>query len=63
MKEEGMDKKELIQFFEDDLNGKYPLGFDEALLLIAEYLDDKHITEWINKFVDELSAEIMNKTT
>ena len=39
-------KKELIKYFEDDKSGKYPLGFDEALLLIGEYLDNKIITEF-----------------
>ena len=49
-----MNKKELIQFFNDDSSGKYPLGYDEALLLIAEYLNNEHITKYIESFVDDV---------
>lgn len=49
-----MNKKELIQFFKDDSTGKYPLGYDEALLLIAEYLNNKYITKYIESFIDDV---------
>jgi hypothetical protein len=49
-----MNKKELIQFFNDDSTRKYPLGYDEALLLIAEYLNNKHITKYIESFIDDV---------
>ena len=48
-----MIKKELIQFFNDDSSGEYPLGYDEALLLIAEYLNNEHITKYIESFVND----------
>ena len=40
---------ELIRFRENDFN----CGYDELLLLLAEYIDDKRITEEIEKYVDE----------
>lgn len=40
---------ELIRFRERDFN----CGYDELLLLLAEYIDDKRITEEIEKYVDE----------
>lgn len=30
----------------------YNLGLDELLLLLAELINDKHITEVVNKYVD-----------
>lgn len=51
-------KKELIKYFEDDKSGKYPLGFDEALLLIGEYLDNKIITEWLESFVEDITKDL-----
>lgn len=53
-------KKELIQFFKDDASGKYPLGFDEALLLISDYLDNYFIKKYIETFVDEVTEELLN---
>ena len=38
---------ELIRFRENDFN----CGYDELLLLLAEYIDDKRITEEIEKYV------------
>ena len=49
-----MIKKELIQFFNDDSSGKYPLGYDEELLFIAEYLNNEHITKYIESFIDDV---------
>ena len=40
---------ECIRYREDDFN----CGYDELLLLLAEYIDDKRITEEIEKYVDE----------
>lgn len=40
---------ECIRFREKDFN----CGYDELLLLLAEYIDDKRITEEIEKYVDE----------
>ena len=40
---------ELIRYEEDGLN----CGYDELLLLLAEYIDDKRITEEIEKYVNE----------
>jgi hypothetical protein len=54
-------KKKLIELFEDDKSGKYPLSFDEALLLIGEYLNNKTINEWLKNYVDERYNEIFKK--
>ena len=40
---------ELIRYEEDGLN----CGYDELLLLLAEYIDDERITEEINRYVVE----------
>ena len=40
---------ELIRFREND----FYCGYDELLLILAEYIDDKRITEEIEKYVDE----------
>ena len=40
---------ECIRYREDDFN----CGYDELLLLLAEYIADKRITEEIEKYVDE----------
>ena len=40
---------ELIRFRKNDLN----CGYDELLLLLAEYIDDIRITKEIEKYVDE----------
>ena len=40
---------ELIRYREDEFN----CGYDELLLLLAEYIDDKRITEEINRHVVE----------
>ena len=40
---------ELIKVTDDPYQN---CGLDEVLLLLAEYIDDKRITEEINKYVD-----------
>ena len=40
---------ELIRFREND----FYCGYDELLLILAEYIDDKRITEEINRYVVE----------
>ena len=40
---------ELIKYEEDGFN----CGYDELLLLLAEYIDDERITKEIEKYVDE----------
>ena len=40
---------ECIRYREDEFN----CGYDELLLLLAEYIDNKRITEEIEKYVDE----------
>ena len=40
---------ECIRYREDEFN----CGYDELLLLLADYIDDERITKEINKHVDE----------
>ena len=40
---------ECIRYREDEFN----CGYDELLLILAEYIDDKRITEEINRYVVE----------
>ena len=40
---------ECIRYREDEFNW----GYDELLLILAEYIDDERITEEINRYVDE----------
>ena len=37
---------------------KYPCGYDEVMLLLAEYIDDKRIIEEVNKYVDDWYDDI-----
>ena len=45
---------ECIRYREDEFN----CGYDELLLLLAEYIDDERITEEINRHVDEFDKYI-----
>ena len=50
---------ELIRFRENDFN----CGYDELLLLLAEYIDDKRITEEIEKYVVEFDKAMRGENT
>ena len=45
---------ECIRYREDEFN----CGYDELLLLLAEYIDDERITKEINRHVDEFDKYI-----
>ena len=45
---------ECIRYREDEFN----CGYDELLMLLAEYIDDERITEEINRHVDEFDKYI-----
>ena len=45
---------ECIRYREDEFN----CGYDELLLLLADYIDDKRITEEIEKYVDEFDKSM-----
>ena len=45
---------ECIRYREDEFN----CGYDELLLLLAEYIDDERITKEINKYVDDVDEYI-----
>ena len=40
---------ECIRYRKDEFN----CGYDELLMILAEYIDDERITEEINRYVDE----------
>ena len=45
---------ECIRYREDEFN----CGYDELLLLLADYIDDERITKEINKYVDDVDEYI-----
>ena len=49
---------ECIRYREDEFN----CGYDELLLILAEYIDDKRITEEIEKYVDEFDKAMRGET-
>ena len=50
---------ECIRYREDEFN----CGYDELLLLLAEYIDDERITKEINRHVDEFDKYITGEMT
>ena len=48
---------ECIRYREDEFN----CGYDELLLLLAEYIDDERITKEINKYVDDFVKYIIGE--
>ena len=50
---------ELIKYEEDGFH----CGYDELLLLLAEYIDDKRITKEIEKYVDEFDKAMRGENT
>ena len=48
---------ECIRYREDEFN----CGYDELLLLLAEYIDDERITREINKYVDDFDKYIIGE--
>lgn len=48
---------ECIRYREDEFN----CGYDELLLLLADYIDDERITKEINKYVDDVDKYIMGE--
>ena len=50
---------ECIRYGEDEFN----CGYDELLLLLAEYIDDERITKEINRHVDEFDKYITGEMT
>ena len=50
---------ECIKYREDEFN----CGYDELLLLLAEYIDDERITKEINRHVDEFDKYITGEMT
>ena len=47
---------ELYELIKHDV--KYPCGYDEVMLLLAEYIDDKRIIEEVDKYVDDLYDDL-----
>lgn len=50
---------ECIRYREDEFN----CGYDELLLILAEYIGDKRITEEIEKYVDEFDKAMRGEFT
>ena len=50
---------ECIRYREDEFN----CGYDELLLLLAEYIDDERITKEINRHVEEFDKYITGEMT
>lgn len=48
---------ECIRYREDEFN----CGYDELLLLLAEYIDDERIIKEINKYVDDFDKYIIGE--
>ena len=48
---------ECIRYREDEFN----CGYDELLLLLAEYIDNERITKEINKYVDDFVKYIIGE--
>ena len=47
---------ELYKLIEHDTD--YPCGYDEVMLLLAEYIGDKKIIEEVEKYVDDFYEDI-----
>lgn len=47
---------ELYELIKHDV--EYPCGYDEVMLLLAEFIDDKRITDEVDKYVDDLYEDL-----
>ncbi len=47
---------ELYELIKHDV--EYPCGYDEVMLLLAEFIDDKRIMDEVDKYVDDFYDDL-----